>query len=32
MVETKGLDAIDKERAKRHAQQHIDEVVVEDNY
>ncbi|KAI9001001.1 hypothetical protein BD414DRAFT_574496 [Trametes punicea] len=31
-VETKGLDFIDKEKAKRHANQRIEEVVTVDNY
>ncbi|EJF64809.1 hypothetical protein DICSQDRAFT_159830 [Dichomitus squalens LYAD-421 SS1] len=32
IVETKGLDFIDKERAKRQSTQQIDEVVTVDNY
>ncbi|PPQ97921.1 hypothetical protein CVT26_002983 [Gymnopilus dilepis] len=31
-VETKGLDFIDKEKAKRHAREHFDEVVTEETY
>ncbi|KAF9075772.1 cipC protein [Rhodocollybia butyracea] len=32
MVETKGLDYVDKKKAERAAKQHVDEIVVEDNY
>ncbi|KAI0375649.1 hypothetical protein BV20DRAFT_933238 [Pilatotrama ljubarskyi] len=32
MVETKGLDFIDKEKAKRHASQRVDDAVSPDNY
>ncbi|KAH9899859.1 hypothetical protein C8Q73DRAFT_772479 [Cubamyces lactineus] len=32
MVETKGLDFIDKEKAKRHASSRVEEVVTVDNY
>ncbi|KAE8414265.1 hypothetical protein BDV36DRAFT_299179 [Aspergillus pseudocaelatus] len=32
VIETKGLDYIDKKKAQREAQNHVDEVVVEDNY
>nr|VWO97756.1 Patatin-like phospholipase domain-containing protein (EC [Ganoderma boninense] len=32
MVETKGLDFIDKERAKAHSQEKVEEFVTVDNY
>ncbi|RPD67153.1 hypothetical protein L226DRAFT_565900 [Lentinus tigrinus ALCF2SS1-7] len=32
MVETKGLDFVDRERAKRHAQTQVEEVVTADSY
>ncbi|KAI0335478.1 hypothetical protein GY45DRAFT_1342545 [Cubamyces sp. BRFM 1775] len=32
MVETKGLDFIDREKAKRHASERVEEVVTVDNY
>ncbi|KAI0719544.1 hypothetical protein C8T65DRAFT_736489 [Cerioporus squamosus] len=32
MVETKGLDFVDKEKAKRHAQSQVNDVVTPDNY
>ncbi|KAI0660971.1 hypothetical protein C8Q70DRAFT_932602 [Cubamyces menziesii] len=32
MVETKGLDFVDRERAKRHASERVEEVVTVDNY
>ncbi|RDX55626.1 hypothetical protein K466DRAFT_582447 [Polyporus arcularius HHB13444] len=32
MVETKGLDFVDKEKAKRHAQSQVSDVVGTDNY
>ncbi|CDO75598.1 hypothetical protein BN946_scf184858.g38 [Trametes cinnabarina] len=32
VVETKGLDFVDKEKAKRHASERIDNVVTADNY
>ncbi|KAF7366967.1 hypothetical protein MSAN_00955400 [Mycena sanguinolenta] len=32
IVETKGLDAIDKQKAKRHAQEKTEEVVTEEVY
>ncbi|EJF64810.1 hypothetical protein BD309DRAFT_962265 [Dichomitus squalens] len=32
IVETKGLDYVDKQKAKHHSQQKVDEVVTVDNY
>ncbi|PIG69625.1 cipC protein [Aspergillus arachidicola] len=32
VIETKGLDYIDKRKAEREAQNHVDELVAEDNY
>jgi hypothetical protein len=31
-VETKGLDFIDKQKAKKHAQEHVEEVITVNNY
>ncbi|KAF8522588.1 hypothetical protein BU17DRAFT_44637 [Hysterangium stoloniferum] len=32
VVETKGLDFIDSQKAKRHAEEHVEVAITEDNY